>query len=217
MFTIVASRTTMSWAKPRRARISQPREWGGAGGDVIGFRSGEGGEVAHQRSTEAEMIPPLWRYAGRLAMTPATTKPLRADAERNRQRLLAAAAELFAERGVDVTLDDVAHRAGVGVGTAYRRFAHKEQLIDALFEDRIDAFAALAEEALAEPDPWTGFTMFLERAAERHAADRGLQQLMFSTAHGQERCAHARERIKPLVERIVARAQEDGSLRGDLA
>ncbi|HEX7609109.1 MAG TPA: helix-turn-helix domain-containing protein, partial [Solirubrobacteraceae bacterium] len=62
----------------------------------------------------------------------AVERPLRRDAERNRQRVLAAARELFAERGLDVTLDDIARGAGVGVGTVYRRFPDKEQLIDAL-------------------------------------------------------------------------------------
>src|SRR5690349_7732936 len=111
-------------------------------------------------------------YAGRMSHT--AERPLRADAERNRQRLLVAATELFAERGVDVTLDDVARHAGVGVGTAYRRFANKEELIDALFEQRIDDVAALAAEALEHPDPWNGFATFLERAAEHHTANRGL-------------------------------------------
>jgi AcrR family transcriptional regulator len=91
------------------------------------------------------------------------TRPLRRDAERNRQRILAAAGELFAERGLSVTLDDIARHAGVGVGTVYRRFPDKNELIDALFEDRLKALCAAAEAALASDDPWDGLVLFLER------------------------------------------------------
>ena len=70
--------------------------------------------------------------------TTTTDRPLRADAERNRRRILDAAAELFAERGLHVSLDEVAERAGVGVGTVYRRFADREALVDALLQTRVD-------------------------------------------------------------------------------
>src|SRR5947209_17258288 len=93
-----------------------------------------------------------------------TEAPLRRDAARNRERLLAAASELFAERGLNVTLNDIAHHAGVGVGTAYRRFANKEEVIDALFEQRLESLAGVAHEALDDPDAWRGLVMFLERA-----------------------------------------------------
>src|ERR687896_812852 len=97
--------------------------------------------------------------------------PLRADAERNRQRLLAAAKDLFAERGLDVTLDEVARHAGVGTGTAYRRFPNKDALIDALKVDRIGELRALAQECLEEQDPWVGLTGYFERALALQAAD----------------------------------------------
>src|SRR6516225_10973700 len=74
-------------------------------------------------------------------------RPLRRDAERNRQRILKAAAKVFNERGLDVSLDEIARYAGVGVGTVYRRFRTKEELVEALFLDRLDSVAALAEEA----------------------------------------------------------------------
>ena len=83
-------------------------------------------------------------------------RPLRRDAARNRERILQAAGEVFATRGLEVTLDDIAHCAGVGVGTVYRRFHDKEELIDALFDDRMDALLTVAEEALAADDPWLG-------------------------------------------------------------
>src|SRR5215475_14728741 len=102
-------------------------------------------------------------------------RPLRRDAERNRQRILRAASEVFTTRGLQASLDDVAQHAGVGVGTVYRRFPDKESLVEALFEERIQAMAALAEKALAEPDAWTGLVSFLEGACTQLATDRGLQ------------------------------------------
>src|SRR3954466_15935276 len=103
-----------------------------------------------------------------------TEAPLRRDAARNRERLLTAASELFAERGLDVTLHDIAHRAGVGVGTAYRRFANKEGAIDAAFERKVGEGAQLAEEALNDPDPWHGLVTYLEQASALQMRDRGL-------------------------------------------
>ena len=87
----------------------------------------------------------------------------------------AAAAEVFTERGLQATLDDVARQAGVGVGTVYRRFPDKEALVDALFEERLDALVAEAEQASGEPDSWAGLVSFLEHAAEMIAGDRGLR------------------------------------------
>ena len=88
-------------------------------------------------------------------------RPLRRDAERNRQRILAAAAEVFTERGLDATLDEVARAANVGVGTVYRRFPDKETLVAELFQDRIDGMVAVAEQALAAPDPWQALVSYL--------------------------------------------------------
>jgi AcrR family transcriptional regulator len=150
-----------------------------------------------------------------MTSTPTSDRPLRKDAERNRQRILAAAGELFAEVGLGATLDAVAERAGVGVGTVYRRFPDKEALIDALFEERIDAVVAIAQECGEMPDAWEGFVAFMERAIALHGADRALKDIVFSTAHGDARLAQARERIKPLVATLVARAKADGRLRED--
>lgn len=142
-------------------------------------------------------------------------RPLRRDAERNRRRILDAAAEVFAEHGLSATMDDVADRAGVGVGTVYRRFPHKEALIDALFVERIDAMAELAQEGLRHDDPWEGLVWFMERALAQQAGDRGLKELLFGTAYGRERVAHARERIAPVVTELVERARAAGTLRPD--
>src|SRR4051794_22531358 len=95
--------------------------------------------------------------------SPPPGRPLPADAERTRPRLLDAARVLFAERGLDVTRDEIAPHAGVGVGTAYRRFGSRDELIGALFEARMEEYVALAEDALREPDAWAGLTGFLQR------------------------------------------------------
>src|SRR3954466_1605757 len=120
-------------------------------------------------------------------MTEDPGRPLRKDAERNRQRLLAAARELFAECGLDVTLNDIAHHAGVGIGTAYRRFANKGEVIDALFEEGLQNLAAVAHDALEDPDAWQGLVMFLERSLHLQFGDRGLNQLMNYPALGSAR------------------------------
>jgi AcrR family transcriptional regulator len=144
------------------------------------------------------------------------TGPLRADAERNRQRLLAAAKDLFATHGLDVTLDDVARHAGVGTGTAYRRFANKDALIDALMVDRIGELAEIARECLEEPDPWVGLTSYFDRALALQAADRGLKEVLFTSGRGRERSNHARRQIAPVVTKLVRRAKEAGVVRQDI-
>jgi AcrR family transcriptional regulator len=142
--------------------------------------------------------------------------PLRADAERNRQRLLAAAKELFATRGLHVTLDDIARHAGVGTGTAYRRFPNKDALIEALMADRIHEIGAIAREALEDPDPWRALAGFFERAMALQAADRGLKDILWSSGHGKEQVIHARRAIAPPVTKLVARAVEAGVVRADM-
>lgn len=146
----------------------------------------------------------------------AGARPLRRDAERNRQRILAAAAEVFNERGLDVSLDEIARHAGVGVGTVYRRFSTKEELVEALFMDRLGLVAAIAEQALGAPDPWSGLVSFMERMAEVMAGDLGLRQILMFATYGRDLVAIARERNAPLVERLVERAQGAGQLRSDL-
>jgi AcrR family transcriptional regulator len=151
------------------------------------------------------------------ARTPEGDRPLRADAARNRERVLEAARAVFAERGVEATLDDVARRAGVGVGTVYRRFADKDELLDALFHERIDELVAIAEDAAALDDPWGGLVRFMEQGLDMHAVDRGLREVVFDGRRGGERLAAARARIAPLIVRLVARAQAAGQLRADAA
>jgi AcrR family transcriptional regulator len=144
-------------------------------------------------------------------------RPLRRDAERNRQRILDAAAVVFAERGLRGSHDDIAREAGVGVGTVYRRFPAKEQLIDALFEDRMNEMAAVADEARAMADPWEGLVHFMVAGQELQSADRGLKELMLSAEHGADRVARGRDRIAPIVQDVLTRAQQAGAVRDDIA
>lgn len=148
--------------------------------------------------------------------SPASEPRLRRDAERNRRRILHAAADAFAAGGLSVSMDEIARRAGVGVGTVYRRFPDKELLIDALFEQRVDELVGLAEKALANEDGWVGLVQFFETFLAVQAADRGLKEVVLSTAHGQERVRHARARIGPAVRALVERAQAQGELRPDV-
>jgi AcrR family transcriptional regulator len=142
-------------------------------------------------------------------------RPLRRDAERNRQRILHAAREVFAERGLGASLDDIAREAEVGVGTVYRRFPDKQVLVDALFEDSLAAIVQILEEGLEHTDAWDGLVTSLERALEHQAADRGLMQVLFNDEHGGFRVAVGRERVAPLIERLLRRAQEQGAARAD--
>jgi AcrR family transcriptional regulator len=142
-------------------------------------------------------------------------KPLRRDAQRNRERILTAARDVFAAGGVHATLDDVAAHAGVGVGTVYRRFPNKDALLDELFEQRIADVAELAEAALSNTDAWEALIRFLEGLEEMCALDRALEHLVLHTGRGDERLARARERLLAPIGALVERAKADGRLRGD--
>jgi AcrR family transcriptional regulator len=149
-------------------------------------------------------------------MSTTEDRPLRRDAQRNRKRILEAAAEVFAQRGLGVTMDDIAEHAGVGVGTVYRRFPNKELLIEAVFEDHLAQIAALLEEAVAQDDAWEALVGAVERIQAQQAANWGLKDLILSTQHGRERVTEVRERLSPLGDTLVERAQAEGRLRADV-
>ena len=150
-------------------------------------------------------------------------RPLRADAERNRRRILVAAAEVFAKRGLDAGLDEIARHAGVGTGTVYRRFPDKAILIDALFESRIDALFEVAEKAFAMPDAWVGLVYFLETSIEMQQADRGLKELLFGEGCSPggpaktSRFAAKLNTLIPMISALVDRAKATGQLRADVS
>lgn len=145
-----------------------------------------------------------------------TDRPLRADARRNRDRLVEAARAVYAERGLDAPLDEIARRAGVSIGTLYNRFPTREALVDAALADRIAATARFAERALAYEDPWAGLTYFLERICEMQSADRGYRDLAGGAVPGSAEARRALGDGYRQMARIVARAQEAGVLRADV-
>jgi AcrR family transcriptional regulator len=159
-------------------------------------------------------------------MTPVTeTKPagqsdvvervLRADARRNRAAVIDAAKKLFADEGLDAQIPDVAKAARVGVGTVYRHFPTKEDLIAALAAERFERLAERARESIAADDPWEGLCDFLRFSAQLQADDRGLCEVMGSRPEVMEAAAYA-VGLDELCRQLVKRAQRSGELRKDL-
>lgn len=136
---------------------------------------------------------------------------LRADAQRNLDRLLDVAGECFAEQGLDVSVDEIARRAGVGHGTVFRNFPSKDALVVAVLNQRIRELADLARAALDEDDAWEGFAGFFRHIAALYAENRAL-------IGGFERCAGSPEKgeLGRSVEKLVQRAQRAGALRRDV-
>ena len=147
--------------------------------------------------------------------TAGANKPLRVDAERNRGRIVEAAQAAFAERGLDVPLEDVAGRAGVGIATLYRRFPTREDLIAACFERRLAEYAHAAEEALEAQDAWRGFCAYVERICAMQAADRGLKDVLTRTFPDARAMEAYRARGYELSVLMIERAKETGALRAD--
>ncbi|MBV9795544.1 MAG: TetR/AcrR family transcriptional regulator [Actinobacteria bacterium] len=149
-------------------------------------------------------------------MGPDSGRPvLRSDAERNRAQIIKAARAAFAESGLEAPLHGIARRAGVGIGTLYRRFPTRGALIAAAFAAEMEEFAAAVDDAVAEPDPWTGFCRYVETMTRMQARDPGFRDLvtLSSPAAGEFETLHRRTYagIKTLVER----AQRAGALRAD--
>ncbi|HET6534176.1 MAG TPA: helix-turn-helix domain-containing protein [Actinoplanes sp.] len=141
---------------------------------------------------------------------------LRADAERNRVALLAAAREVFSEQGLAASLDEIARRAGVGNATLYRRFPTRQELIAAVFADRKAAQVEMAERALREVDPWAGFVGYVTALGELQATNRGLGELLISVNFdGDERIAQLRATAQRRAGEVIQRAQRAGRLRSD--
>ncbi|MFE7794785.1 TetR/AcrR family transcriptional regulator [Streptomyces sp. NPDC057460] len=140
---------------------------------------------------------------------------LRADAERNRDRILAAARRLYATDGLGVSMASVAREAGVGKATLSRRFATREELITAVFADRMDAYAAAVTEALADPGPWHGFTRYIEAICAMQAADRGFADVLTMTFPAAKALEERRAESYHGVVELITRAQRSGHLRED--
>ena len=149
-------------------------------------------------------------------MTATDTRRLRADAARNRQALMDAAERLFAARGLSVTLDDIAVEAGVNVATAYRHFANKRELAGEFVRRVFDDAARIAEAAAAAEDPWDGITEFFARTLELMVANRGLHDI-FTPGYAEEWLDDLDERMEPIVQGLLDRAQKAGVVRADIA
>ncbi|MFF2021044.1 TetR/AcrR family transcriptional regulator [Streptomyces sp. NPDC058171] len=145
-----------------------------------------------------------------------TVSPRR-DAVRNRDALLAAARGLFAERGLDVPFDDVARRAGLGSATLYRHFPNRAALVGAVYGDLLDATARAGRRALDESDAWAGLGTYVTAVYAGLAADPGANDLMTTSIPGITALDALHEEHRRTVARLVARAQEQGAMRGDVA
>lgn len=140
---------------------------------------------------------------------------LRADALRNREKLVAAAHAAFAERGLAAPLDEIARSAGVGSGTLYRHFPTREELISAVFIERTAENVAAAERALEHEDAWEGFSQWVRATCRAQAADRGLADVIAIGSPSSELKA-LRNRAYELFTTLLERAKASGALRSDL-
>jgi AcrR family transcriptional regulator len=139
----------------------------------------------------------------------------RRDAQRNRERLVAAGREVFAEQGADATLEEVARRAEVGIGTLYRHFPTREALVEVIYQEHIGEVLAAAEQAAAAEDAWAGLVGFLERVLELQARNLPLRDIFIRHSVGEGKIAEQRRRIVPLLKPLIARARRQGALRAD--
>ena len=140
--------------------------------------------------------------------------PRRADAVRNRERVVAAAAAVFAERGIEASVPDVAARAGVGKATVYRSFPTKEHLVGAVLIERMEDFERRARGLLGAPDAWAALRDLLGEKAAEHCADRTLTAALQAGA-APDLLAPSRRRMWGAVEELMERARAQGRMRAD--
>jgi AcrR family transcriptional regulator len=140
---------------------------------------------------------------------------LRSDAARNRVLLMNAARQVFAERGLDAPLDEIARRAGVGNATLYRRFPSRCALVAAVFIDTLRQVVAATEQALADPDPWHGFSEHLRFLCATQASNRALGDLLCARVGGSPELEELGSAAYSGLVRIMKRAQSAGALRRD--
>lgn len=146
-----------------------------------------------------------------------TSSPRRSDALANRQKILAAAAVVYAEEGLDVTLDRIARAAGVGVGTVYRNYSNKSELIDAVLAERLEAILELARSCAAEEDPREGLFRFLRTVGGWIRDSTALGQLLKGRGESQDRMLAARAEFLPLLAELIERAQARKLIRADFS
>ena len=143
-------------------------------------------------------------------------RPLRRDAQRNREAIVEAARQVFCDQGLEAPLEQIARHARVGIATLYRRFPSRAALLDAVLTVDLQAHIDAAEHALAIDDPWDGFAFYLEQSCRLQASDRGLNDVMGMRFPRATAVEAAKARLFELVGRVVDRAQQSGQLRADL-
>jgi AcrR family transcriptional regulator len=152
-----------------------------------------------------------------VALTSEQRPALRRDAERNRQRLLAAAHEVFSEQGIEAPLEEIARRAEVGIGTLYRRFPTRTALIEALFEAKARAYAEASAAALGAEDAWEGLAGLIQRICELQAEDRGFADVLTASFPAAPELHSELSTARKNAEKLVARARSEGAVRQDFA
>jgi AcrR family transcriptional regulator len=140
---------------------------------------------------------------------------LRSDAQDNRDRVLDAARELFSERGIDVTMREIARHAGVGPATLYRRFPTKQSLVDEAFGDELTACEAVVARGSADPDPWRGFCTALDRLLILNVRNQGFVDAFLAENLGAQAMVAHRESLLRMLAGLARRAQDAGELRPD--
>ncbi|WP_421107165.1 TetR/AcrR family transcriptional regulator [Streptomyces sp. NEAU-S77] len=142
-------------------------------------------------------------------------QPLRSDAERNRGRIIAAARTVFGRDGLNASMASVAREAGVGIATMFRRFPTKEELVAAVFSDRMNAYADAVAVALDDPDPWHGFVGYVEAACAMQAADYGFADVLTMTFPTAKELEERRNEAYQAMVELINRAKATGRLRED--
>jgi AcrR family transcriptional regulator len=156
------------------------------------------------------------RVASKVEAAPAT-RPLRADARRNYERLIATARDVFAKEGGGASMEAIARQAGVGVGTLYRHFPQRIDLVEAVYRDDVDQLVATADRVIAEFEPWPAVAAFLEAFARYAEGKRTfLNELHEAFDKHPDLKLRSKERIDDAMERIIRRAQDAGVIRTDV-
>lgn len=155
------------------------------------------------------------RLAKVRAVTDRLPQTLRSDASDNRERILEAARAAFATEGLNVPMREIARRAEVGPATLYRRFPTKEALVTEAFTEQLSACHAIVDEGLADPDPWHGFRLVIEKICELHALDRGFTSAFMTAFPHAIDFAAGRDYAMKAIAELARRAKADGRLRPD--
>jgi AcrR family transcriptional regulator len=148
--------------------------------------------------------------------TSVATRPMRADARRNRERVLAAAEAVFSELGLRASIEEVARRAGVGVGTVCRHFPTKQALVEAVLEAMYESLVHDAEEALERSEPGEAFRAFFSSLSEFQARHRALAEQMATEINLPPSAQPLRMALRASISELVTRAQNAGAIRADI-